>query len=203
MKFLFSQLYHFLRQRPSRVNILNLLRFLLLLTILVIFYSIAFHYIMLSEGRTDYSWITGFYWTLTVMSTLGFGDITFDSDLGRAFSILVLMSGIVFLLVLLPFTFIEFFYEPWLKAQSAARAPRILPEKTRGHVILTAYDAVTHALIDRLSAHHFPYVLLASDLTNALRLHDLGYHVMLGDLDNPETYRRAGWASAVGGDDPK
>ncbi len=46
------------------------------------------------------------------MSTLGFGDITFHSDLGRLFSIVVLFSGIVFLLVMLPFTFIQFFTPP-------------------------------------------------------------------------------------------
>jgi hypothetical protein len=60
------------------------------------------------EGR-DYSWITGLYGTLTVMSTLGFGDITFQSDVGRAFSIIVLLSGIVLLLIMLPFAFIRFF----------------------------------------------------------------------------------------------
>lgn len=190
MKFLVSQLMQSLRQRPSRFNLLNLFRFVMLLVAMVTTYSVAFHYLMRWEGRTEYSWITGFYWTLTVMSTLGFGDITFSSDLGRAFSILVLMSGIVFLLVLLPFTFIEFLYEPWLKAQSAARAPRRLPPNTRGHIILTAYDAVTHTIIDRLVKHHYPYVLLAPELEEALRLHDLGYRVVLGDLDNPETYRR-------------
>jgi hypothetical protein len=56
------------------------------------------------EGR-QFSWITGFYWTLTVMSTLGFGDITFASDLGFVFSMIVLLSGIVFLLIMLPFRF--------------------------------------------------------------------------------------------------
>jgi len=39
------------------------------------------------------------------MSTLGFGDITFSSDLGRIFSLIVLLTGIVYLLVMLPFTF--------------------------------------------------------------------------------------------------
>ncbi len=190
MKLLIPQIYRLLRRRPDRINILNLLRFLFLLTLMVTAYSIAFHYIMEYEGRTEFSWITGFYWTLTVMSTLGFGDITFASDLGRAFSTVVLLSGIVFLLVLLPFTFIEFFYEPWLKAQAEARAPRKLPEKTRGHVILTEYDAVTHAFIERLVKHQYPYVLLAPDLEQALRLHDLGYRVVVGDLDNPETYRQ-------------
>jgi Trk K+ transport system NAD-binding subunit len=57
-------------------------------------------------------------------------------------------------------------------------------------VILTDYDAVTHTLIDRLVKHHYPYVLLAPDLAEALRLHDLGYRVVLGDLDNPDTYRQ-------------
>ena len=54
---------------------------------------------MLFEVK-EFSWITGFYWTLTVMSTLGFGDITFATDLGRIYSIIVLMSGIVFLLTM-------------------------------------------------------------------------------------------------------
>jgi spermidine/putrescine transport system permease protein len=54
------------------------------------------------EGQ-DHSWLTGVYWTLTVMSTLGFGDITFTSDLGRLFSIVVLLSGIFMLLIVLPF----------------------------------------------------------------------------------------------------
>ena len=78
------------------------------------------------EGQR-HSWLTGVYWTLTVMTTLGFGDITFNGDLGRFFSMIVLVSGVVFMLVLLPFTFIEFFYAPWMRAQTAARAPRELP----------------------------------------------------------------------------
>lgn len=40
-----------------------------------------------AEGRY-HSWITGIYWTLTVMTTLGFGDITFTNDIGRLFSII-------------------------------------------------------------------------------------------------------------------
>ncbi|MEN6331331.1 MAG: ion channel [Smithella sp.] len=38
--------------------------------------------------------IPGFSRTIVVMSTLGFGDIRFASDIGRAFSIMVLLSGI-------------------------------------------------------------------------------------------------------------
>lgn len=190
MKSLMTIILQFVKDRPSRLNIFALLRFLLGIAALVGVYSVIFHYILEYEGRSE-SWITGIYWTLTVMSTLGFGDITFNSDLGKIFSIIVLMSGIVLLLILLPFTFIEFFYAPWMKAQQIARAPTQLPEKMSGHAILTQFDAVAKTLIEKLRHYQYPYVLLVADLTEALRLHDLGYSVMLGDLDDPRTYQRA------------
>lgn len=189
MKVLPSQLYYFLRHRPSRMSIFNLLRFLLLLAALVTAYSIIFHLIMNYEGQS-HSWITGFYWTLTVMSTLGFGDITFQSDVGRLFSSVVLLSGVIFLLILLPFTFIEFFYEPWMRLQAEQRAPTKLPSNTKGHIVLTTLDPVTSNLIRKLEPYHYEYVLLIGELNEALRLHDMGYRVVRGDLDNPETYRR-------------
>jgi len=144
---------------------------------------------MLFEEK-EFSWITGFYWTLTVMSTLGFGDITFASDLGKAFSMLVLMSGILFLLVMLPFTFIQFFYAPWLEAQSRAKTPRELPESTTGHVILTSFDPITINLVEKLKKYDYEYAVIATDLQRALELYDLNFKVVVGDLGDPETYKR-------------
>jgi voltage-gated potassium channel len=150
---------------------------------------VLFHVIMEREGQ-DHTWLTGVYWTLTTMSTLGYGDIAFHGDLGRLFSIVVLLSGFFFMLVLLPFAFIEFFYAPWMKAQEAGRIPHGLPEETRGHVILTRADAVTRALITKLVQYRHPYVLLSADFTEAQSLHDEGFNVVTGMLDDPETYRR-------------
>jgi Trk K+ transport system NAD-binding subunit len=189
MKFFTSQISYFLSNRNTKVNINRLVRFLSALSALIIAYSIIFHFIMLYEGQ-QHSWVTGFYWTLTVMSTLGFGDITFTSDLGRAFSVMVLLSGMVSLLILLPFTFIEFFYAPWLEAQSKARAPRELPEDTENHVIITHLDPITKSLIEKLDQYNYEYVLLITDLPKALELYDEGFRVVFGDLDDPETYKR-------------
>ncbi len=190
MKSIPSHLYYFLRNRPARRNVFTLIRFFVVLALLVTVYSVIFHYIMAYEGRA-YSWVTGFYWTLTVMSTLGFGDITFESDLGRIFSSIVLMSGIVFLLILFPFTFIEFFYVPWTKAQEAARAPSELPADTRSHIILTTLDPITRSLIKKLDQYNYRYVLLVSEIEEALRLNDQGYQVMVGDPDTLLTYEKA------------
>jgi len=187
MKFFSAQFTHFLGSRTSVRNLKILLQFLSALSFLVVLYSILFHYIMEWEGR-DFSWVTGFYWTLTVMSTLGFGDITFHSDLGRIFSIIVLLSGILFLLILLPFTFIQFFYAPWMETQTAKRAPTELPENTKGHVILIYYGPVTNTLIKKLNQYHYSYVVLVPVIEDALRLSDNDVRVLVGELDDPETY---------------
>ena len=189
MKFIPAQVIYFVRSRTTKRNLRLLFKFLLALATVVALYSVLFHFIMLFEDR-EYSWITGFYWTLTVMSTLGFGDITFTSDLGKVFSMVVLMSGIVFLLVMLPFTFIQFFYAPWLEAQSRARAPRELPENTSSHVILTNFDPITINLVEKLNQYNYEYAIIATDLQRALELYDLNYKVVVGDPGDPKTYKR-------------
>jgi len=189
MKFLPSQLAFFLQGKTTRRNIRALLRFLLSLVALITAYSVIFHYLMEAEGKS-HSWVTGFYWTLTVMSTLGFGDITFQTDIGRVFSMVVLFSGIMLLLVLLPFTFIQFFYAPWLDARTRAQAPRELPKGTARHVIVTCSDPVGMSLIDKLRGYQTPYALLVDDLHTALDLHDAGIRVVLGERDDPDTYLR-------------
>lgn len=181
---------NFFENPLRRRNVRILFKLLAVFVGLVLFYSVSFHYLMAYEGQ-EFSWITGIYWTLVVMSTLGFGDITFESDAGRAFSVVVLLSGTVFMLVLLPFMFIQFFYVPWLESQMAARAPRRLPEETKGHVVLTSLGPIEGALVRILQRAHLPYVLVAADLNQALKYHDEGYRVMVGDLDDPETYRLA------------
>ncbi|MEL7061859.1 MAG: potassium channel family protein, partial [Acidobacteriota bacterium] len=112
MKFLGSQLTYLLTERETRRNLKALAQFLAFLLLVIVIFSIAFHVIMERVEGRSFSWITGLYWTLTVMSTLGFGDITFESDVGRLFSVVVLLSGIVLLLIVLPFAFIRFFYAP-------------------------------------------------------------------------------------------
>ena len=184
MKSFPSLFLHYVRNRATRRSLRVLMQFLATLFAMVAVYSVLFHYLMAWEGR-QYSWITGVYWTLTVMSTLGFGDITFATDLGKTFSIIVLMSGIVFLLTMLPFTFIQYFYLPWLDAQARAGAPRELPGGTKDHVILTSHDPVDFNLAEKFAQYHHDYVIVVEDVQKALELQDLNLRVAVGDLGDP------------------
>ena len=190
MKTISTQLSYFLKDRSTQRNLWLLLRYVLLLVIVIFVFTVAFHFIMLYEGKS-HSWITGLYWTLTVMSTLGFGDITFQSDLGRLFSVFVLMTGIVMLLIVLPFAFIRFFYAPWLEAQIRNRAPQVLPADTTDHVILCRYDPVAKGVIERLERDNIPHVVLEPDPQAAGDLFYDDVSVMRGDTDSRDTYEAA------------
>ncbi len=189
MKFLISQIATLMHRGQRKSNTRLMTRFLLILMAMFTVYTILFHFLMAYENQ-QHSWLTGLYWTLTVMSTLGFGDITFTSDLGRLFSIWVMLSGVVFLLIVLPFTFIQFFYAPWLEEQNRARAPRQVPDDMAGHVILTSVDAVTLNLVEKFSQYGMQCVILVSDLSQALSLQETGLNVVVGELDDPATYER-------------
>lgn len=189
MKFLSAVLTTIVSSKTTKANIGLVFKYLIFITILMTLYSILFHYLMAAEGQ-KHSWVTGFYWTIVTMSTLGFGDITFASDLGRLFSIVVLLSGVVLLLVLLPFVFIKFFFAPWMEVQARTRTPRELPSDTRNHVIITDYDPVTTALIEKLESYKKEYVVLVESFQHAQELYDKNIRVAVGTIDDPATYER-------------
>ena len=171
-------------------NFRPLFRFVLILGGLVTSYAFLFQILMAYEGQ-QHSVVTGFYWTLSTMSTLGYGDVRFITDPGRLFSIVVLLSGIVFMLVLLPFIFIELFYEPWMEARAADRIPRSVPEDMNDHVILTLYGPVSSVLIEKLEHYNYPYVVVLPEVEQVTQLVDAGINSILGELNDPETWEKA------------
>ncbi len=167
-----------------------LVRLLLVLLFAVVAFSAGFQVIMTLEGR-EYTWVSSAYWTVVTMTTLGFGDIVFVSDLGRLYSVVVLLTGAILILVLLPFTFIQLAYLPLREAAQHAKTPRELPEDLHGHVLLTGREPLEELLMHRAEVAGIPYALIVEDVQQAVMLSDQGYRVLVGDLDDPATYRAA------------
>ncbi len=188
MKLFSSQFSYIFSEGEMRRNIFALLRYLAFLFAIILIYSLIFQLIMVGVEGQSHSWITGIYWTLVTMTTLGFGDITFTTDIGRLFSVFVLVSGLVLLLVVLPFTFIRFFYAPWLEAQVRLRAPRRLPPSVREHVIISRHDEIAAGLIERLRTEAIPYCVIEPDPAVAAQMFSQGISVITGDIDNRSTY---------------
>ena len=179
-KYLPDSPLNLLLKKTSRRNALLLLNLLAFTTLLIILYAILFQFVAAYEGA-QYDWFTGIYWTLEIMSTLGTGDIVFTSGLGRFFTVLVLLTGVGFILVIIPFVFLQLF-------QSTARVPREIARAVEGHVIITQLDEISMLLVDKLRDFGQNYVLLCEHLEKAQLLIDEGYRVIHGALNDPRTY---------------
>lgn len=188
MKFLVSQISYFVNRRETRRNIGGLVKYLAFLCAIIFLFTVVFHFLMVYHEQREFSWLSGLYWTLTVMTTLGFGDITFQSDIGRVFSVVVLMSGVILLLIMLPFTFIQSFYAPWLEAQLHAGCPRKVPADTSGHVIICNYDTIAPNLIRKLNHREIPYFVIEADPRKAADMHHEGISVIYGNVESVSTY---------------
>lgn len=195
-------------QDPLHRSVAPFLRYIVMLIAVILLFSWLFHVIMAAEGQ-NHSWFTGVYWTLTVMTTLGFGDITFQSDLGRMFSAVVLLTGLIMLLILLPFLFIRAVYAPWLEQRSRARKRtlRTIPATVSGHVLICSNDPIALALVHRLEIAGVPAYVIEPDAEQALRLRDAGLPVITGNIDSSETFKAAGIDRArlvfANGNDPQ
>ena len=87
------------KQRNKRKNATRFLRFGLILVLFVVCYMQVYINLMSKElGGVSIGWIESLYWVLTTMTTLGYGDITFSGDSGRLFSMLVMFTGVFYLL---------------------------------------------------------------------------------------------------------
>jgi voltage-gated potassium channel len=188
MKLINQELAYIFRQGEMRGNILALLRYFGLLTLVILIFSVFFQLIMVQVEGQSHSWSTSIYWAFVTMSTLGYGDVVFQSDIGRLFSVFVLISGVVLILVVLPFTFIRSFYAPWLEAQLRFKAPRELPSKTNDHVIISRYDEIAASLIEHLQASNIPHYVIEPDPAVAAHLMSEGVPIVTGELDNKETF---------------
>ena len=186
------------KQRSKKKNVARFLRFGLVLVLFVFCYMQVYAKLMSEElGGVAIGWVESFYWVLTTMSTLGYGDITFRGDSGRLFSMVVMFTGVFYLFIVLPFVFMEFLYKPFMEYQTGARVARRFEPVKQKHVILTHYDSISHVLMDKLTHFGYPFVLIVSSIKEALRLHDMGFPIMLGNLDENETFEDASIQNAA------
>ncbi len=178
------------RRKRSRLDARLLLQVVGFLTGLVLICSVIFMYLMDHEGQ-QYGFLDAVYWVISTMTTLGLGDIVFEGIAGRIFTMIVLLVGILFIFVVLPFTFIETVYAAWVEALNESLAPRKLSRNVHGHVIITGADPLSLSLARKLERYNYSYVMLSPNYEAALPLADRGLNVMVGELDNVETYEQA------------
>lgn len=190
MKSISTELAYFFRGR-LRQNLKVLCLYGIFLASLILVYALMFDFLMWRLESRDFSLMASIYWVITVMTTLGFGDITFQSDLGYLFANIVTISGVLFMLIILPFTMISLFLAPWIEQRLRYHPTRELDENTSGHVLIFGMDPITTNLIRKLKIRMIPFVVVTADRLQAQRLEeDEKIRVVFGSPTDKEVLRK-------------
>ncbi|NYT02134.1 MAG: hypothetical protein GKC10_05190 [Methanosarcinales archaeon] len=132
--------------------------FLVGLLLLVAMYSLIFIQLMFMEGQVENAEpLTAIYWVVVTITTVGYGDVVFHSQVGRLFSTVVAVSGItIFFAVALPMM-----VTPWFERLNRELPSR--PERPmKDHIIICGYDTIVETLAEKLTALNIPYLVIES-----------------------------------------
>ena len=159
--------------------------------LLVLFECIIFLVLMSNEGQEqNVNPISALYWVLSTITTLGYGDIVFHSQIGRLFSILVVLSGIVILwAVILPLMVV-----PRL-GNLIETTPTSMPAKIKDHIIISGYNSILEPLSEGLTLRQIPFLIIERSEEIARSIYKR-YPTLWGDPSDYEILEKANISSA-------
>ncbi len=127
------------------------------------------------------SWNQAAYFTVVTVSTVGYGDITPITELGRIFVIILIISGLSIFLSAITILSGEFLSSRVEKLYSGGGVDR---KRMNNHIVLIGYDATNEVVSHRLKAQKRNFVVITSDKTTADSLRKKGYYAFVEDYTN-------------------
>ena len=165
---------------------------------------ISTYFLVLSIGGTlGYMYLegTGFwmglYLTVMTVFTVGYGDVVPVHPAGRAFTVLLVLSSVSF--VMYTFSKItETMLEGELRGLYRRRRMQRLVDKFKNHYIVCGYGKIGKEICTILAGHHRDFVIIEKDADEVKIILDLGYPLIQGDATHDNTLLLAGINQAKG-----
>ena len=167
--------------RPLRNS---LLIYLAATFLLVVVYSFAFLYLMASVEGKSYTMVDAIYWVIDTLTAHGAGDIVFLSSVGRMFTVLVMLTGIIILFAIL----IPLVITPVLES---VRASVPTKSKARDHILIVGYNSMVEAIIEDFDDRNLPYLIVHDDMKLVQALVERKIPAIFGDPSDEVTLRNA------------
>ncbi len=150
--------------------------------IAVIIYGTVGTYVLGRSGNFNVninSPVEALYFTVVTISTVGYGDITPVTTLGRIFVIILIISGLSIFLSAVTVISSDFLSERVERLYySTSRSDKKL---LNNHIALIGYD-ITNALIaERLKKQKRNFIIITKDKILVDKLKERGYNVFLAD----------------------
>jgi voltage-gated potassium channel len=142
------------------------------------------------EGKY-YGIIDGLYWVFSTVTTVGYGDIYFESYPGRLFSIVVMITGVLFFFGF----FIPYVIIPWTEKRFLFVYPREIEGLNR-HLVICGYNRFTKELCKNLEKLGIGYVVMEFDEPKVRSAINSGIKCVLTD-GSLESFKRNGIEKAM------
>ncbi len=145
--------------------------------------TIGFH-----EAQGDSYW-NSFYWTVTTLSTIGYGDIVPTTFWARIVFFFIVFVGIGTFATALTEIATYFMEQKLLQMRGLHRA------RMKQHAIIVGYDEGTEELVRQLKDRDLESIVVDKDL-DAAALHAKGISAIAGNPHASDTLERAGIKTA-------
>lgn len=126
----------------------------------IVVYMLIFMHLMVYEGQYEYADLTNaLYWVIASVTTVGYGDIVFMSEIGKIFSIIVQVSGIPLFFGILITLVITPWFEKTMKLPLAVKVPK----KISDHIIVCGYNPLVETLVEEFREQNMSFVIVSED----------------------------------------
>jgi len=168
------------------------------LSLLLIFLSSVFGFLLIKYYIEDQTvtFVESIYWTVITLATLGYypPGLGLESHIGMAFTIIVVLSGLVTIFLGVPSI-----VAPWLEERlNRIKDSERIPIPTAGHVVVVGYGAIGRSTVAELTENGLPCVVIGSDREVAEELESSGIPFVHGNGSDEGTLRASFIEKAVG-----
>ena len=140
------------------------------------------------------SFLDALYMTVITLSTTGYGDIIPKTEVGKIFTIILLLMGVGVI------TYSVSTILSYIVAIDFSQRRRIKMEKKvkqfEGHTIVCGFGRMGQIICKKLKEEDVKFVIIEKSESNASVLENLHYNYILGDAAHDEVLQRAGVESA-------
>lgn len=159
--------------------------------IILFIYSEVFIILKYYYENERYTLLDGVYWVISTITTVGYGDVVFYSHMGKIFTIVVMLTGVLFV-----FGFVfPYVIMPWTEMKLRLSLPKSI-EGLKNHVIVCGYNKMSIELCRQLYNHGIYYVLMDDSEENVRKALESDLKCVLCDM-GVESFKRNGVENAV------
>jgi len=138
-----------------------------------------------------FSFFNALYQTFTTITTAGFGEIEPMGDAGRAFTMVLIVIGVVIILYVLG-SVTQIAVEGELEALVGGRRVKGRISRLRDHYIVCGFGRVGSEIAHTFANRDASFVVIDSNPEAVERARRRGYLVIAGDAASEDTLREAG-----------